>query len=516
MSSLGPRAKGRDTVLLILIPLLLLTLNLAGAPLFDVDEGAFSEATREMFERHDFISTWLNGEPRFDKPILIYWLQAIPVALLGVSEWSFRLPSALAASLWAGALGLFAWRRFDREAGALAALVAASSFGVFAIGRAATADALLNLWLTLAMLDAWRHLESREKAPLRLMYLWIALGALTKGPIALAIPAIVTLLYCLSRRELGLWLRAVLDPLGWLILIGIAAPWYWAIYRIHGQAFIDGFIMKHNVGRFSGAMEGHGGSFFYYLLIVPVLLLPWTSLLVRSVREAKRDCRDDLGRFLWLWCAFVLIFFSFSGTKLPHYALYGCSPLFLLLARHRDKLRSGALALLPALVMIALFAALPPLLAHLCASGAVRDPYYLAQLGRAREAAGLGYEIACLAALIFVAALLAIRRLPAWKKLAASAFALALLLPTVVTPYLGDLLQGPVRRAALVSRQYPGVAVQWNFFQPSFAVYRGRQAPARDPRPGEIALTRFDRIPGDARVEVLYSEGGVRLVKLLP
>src|SRR5204863_213682 len=58
-------------------------LLLGGAPLFDVDEGAFSQATLEMFQRGDFLSTYLNGEPRYDKPILVYWLQAASVAHLG-------------------------------------------------------------------------------------------------------------------------------------------------------------------------------------------------------------------------------------------------------------------------------------------------------------------------------------------------------------------------------------------------------------------------------------------------
>src|SRR5436190_19018388 len=74
---------------------------LGAAPLFDVDEGAFSQATMEMFQRGDFLSTYLNGEPRYDKPILVYWLQALGVALIGPSEWAFRLPSAICASLWA-------------------------------------------------------------------------------------------------------------------------------------------------------------------------------------------------------------------------------------------------------------------------------------------------------------------------------------------------------------------------------------------------------------------------------
>ena len=56
---------------------------LGAAPLFDVDEGAFSQATLEMFQRGDFLSTYLNGQPRYDKPILVYWLQAALVLLLG-------------------------------------------------------------------------------------------------------------------------------------------------------------------------------------------------------------------------------------------------------------------------------------------------------------------------------------------------------------------------------------------------------------------------------------------------
>src|SRR5688572_32552233 len=77
-------------------------LCLGSAPLFDVDEGAFSQATLEMFQRGDFLSTTLNGEPRYDKPILVYWLQAASVVLLGVNEWAFRLPSAICATLWTG------------------------------------------------------------------------------------------------------------------------------------------------------------------------------------------------------------------------------------------------------------------------------------------------------------------------------------------------------------------------------------------------------------------------------
>src|SRR5919108_791105 len=118
---------------------------LGAAPLFDVDEGAFSQATLEMFERGVFLSTYLNGEPRYDKPILVYWLQAAVVALAGPSEWAFRLPSALCATLWAWFTYLFVKRYYGVARAAFAAALLATSLGVFVIGRAATADALLNV-----------------------------------------------------------------------------------------------------------------------------------------------------------------------------------------------------------------------------------------------------------------------------------------------------------------------------------------------------------------------------------
>src|SRR5437868_9252044 len=86
-------------------------------PLFDVDEGAFSQATMEMFQRGDFLSTYLNGQPRYHEPILVYWLQALGVALIGPSEWAFRLPSAICGSAWAVITNLFVRRLYGPERG---------------------------------------------------------------------------------------------------------------------------------------------------------------------------------------------------------------------------------------------------------------------------------------------------------------------------------------------------------------------------------------------------------------
>lgn len=499
---------------LFLLPAVLFLLNLGGAPLFDVDEGAFSEATREMFVRHDFLSTWLNGDPRFDKPILIYWCQAAFMWLLGPNEWAFRLPSALAASTWCFAAGHFAWQRFGRQAGLLASGIAATCIGVHIIGRAATADSLLNMLLALALLDSWRHLESGERTPLLRSYLWIGLGVLTKGPVALLVPGATTLIYCVLAHRMKDWVRSVFHPLGWVILLLITVPWYAAALAIHGQAFIDGFILKHNLQRFSGPLEGHSGSMFYYVLMIPGLLLPWLAWLIASIRQIPADWAQPVRRFLWLWFIFVTAFFSMSGTKLPHYALYGCTPLFILMAIHRDKVRNAWLGVLPALIMMAFFMAAPALLEQAVSQHWVKDAYYIAQLSRVPEAVPTYYLPLCALALA-MSLMLTIR----WKQDAAIkvltvACVQTMLIAVAFSPLLGEILQGPVKRAALVARADTAPGVLWNFHAPSFSVYREQVTPPRQAHAGQIALTRIDRLPKDMPVDILFQEGGVLLVRV--
>ena len=294
----------RTAGLAFLLPLALLSIRLGGAPLFDVDEGAFSEATREMFERGDFLSTYLNGAHRFDKPILIYWLQAVSVLALGLNEFALRFPSVVAAAVWCQAVAVFAAPRIGARNALFGCGIAATSFGVFVIGRAATADALLNALIALALFDAWRHVEQVAKGgPLaRAMgrpalyraHLWIALGLLTKGPVALLVPVAAVVLFAavnpLVGRAFG-WrdaLRMFFDPVGWAILVGVAAPWYVAALVIHGRDFGDGFLLRHNVERFTGTLQNHSGSAFYYVAMVPLLLWPWVRVAAGGAAHAGR------------------------------------------------------------------------------------------------------------------------------------------------------------------------------------------------------------------------------------
>lgn len=488
---------------------------LGAAPLFDVDEGAFSQATLEMFERGDFLTTYLNGEPRYDKPILVYWLQAASVALLGPSEWAFRLPSAICATLWAWLTYLFARRHYGMERALLAAVVLACSLGVFIIGRAATADALLNVLIAASMFAAWLHLSTGERRWLYATHAAIGLGVLAKGPIAILVPFATTLVFCWRRRDLPTWARAVFDWRGLLLLIAIAAPWYLVILAKEGRGFIDGFIMKHNVGRFSGPVSGHGGSLLYYFPVVLVLTLPFTALLVPVAQRVRTIWRDDLQTYLLLWFAFVFVFFSLSGTKLPHYVLYGYTGLAVLMAVHGYELKAAGWPLAPVLAFFLGLLALPYGVNYL--SEHIGDAFYRQALGAALPQFGTWYFafLGVMSAIVLYAMIE--RATPVPRKLIAFGLAAVASLATLVVPIAGFAQQASIKEAALLCRDRQLNVVMWHLNAPSFSVYRGAPTPSRDPRPGDVIVTKASRLselPPTLPYDVIFSKRGIVLAKI--
>ncbi len=497
--------------------------RLGAAPLVDVDEGAFAEATRELTIGHDWGSTTLNGVDRFDKPILIYWFQAISVKLFGLNEFAARLPSALAAFLWCLAIGHFAWRRFGPQVAIAAAGILATSLGPMLIGRAATADSLLNLLLTIATLDLWRHLENGRDGPRRRAFAWIGLGLLAKGPVALLIPAAAAGLWLLTNRDRSRLQRLVSDPKAWALLVGIAAPWYfYALWR-HGMAFVTGFLLHHNVERFTGSLEGHAGSLFYYLEVLPAAMMPWTPLLVPIAMHLRTRWREPVGRFMLLWLGFVLVFFSLSGTKLPHYVLYGFTPLVLLAAQELVVAKLPLrLSLCVTIIAVVALGAAMPWIAH-SLSQTTHDPLYQALLSTAPPAPWIWICVPI--GLLVFALTIWVPNVRNYLTESDGAVFGALLaagwLVLAVLPWLGQTVADPIRTLArtvpiaqmtLVDRQR---VVQWRLHQPSFAYYLNQTAERADPVNGDWALTRIDRVKPEemAKLEVVQQVRGFALVR---
>jgi 4-amino-4-deoxy-L-arabinose transferase-like glycosyltransferase len=517
-------AQGPGLTLVIAALLLAFFWQLGGPPLYDLDEGAFTEATREMIASGNYITPHKNGEPRYDKPVLIYWLQAGCVHLFGLNEWALRLPSALAASAWVLALWVFARQRLDTPTATAAALAMALSIQVSLIARAAVADAVLNLFIALTFFDIYRYsLDPRRALALR-AFLWMGLGFLTKGPVAIFFPLVVSTVFFLSQGQgRALW-RAAFNPLGWLIFLAVAGPWYLAIYLDNGPGFFASFFLKHNAGRFGGTLHGHSGSFFYYFLVLPLVLLPFTGWLLRLLPTLRRAWADPLDRFLWLWFLAVFAFFSFSGTKLPHYMLYGATPLFILMARHRNLLTNAWLAFTPPLTLLALLLALPEILPLI----EVREdrPQQAAMLAEGLRLLDRSYRVEVGLGLILALALAFVGRgwAAVWQRLLLIGMIQTTVVYGALTPRVLEVMQGPVKEAGLVAKGLGLPTVVYRTSMPSFSVYREAITPEigtqRPLAPGDLVFLRIDRLeslvgvlPGVSH-DVIFRRGPVALVRL--
>ncbi|MBX3687451.1 MAG: glycosyltransferase family 39 protein, partial [Rhodocyclaceae bacterium] len=229
------------------------------------------------------------------------------------------------------------------------------------------------------------------------------------------------------------------------------------------------------------------------------------------LRNVRDDSRTSVRRFLWIWSGFVVLFFSLSGTKLPHYVLYGITPLFILIAAHRDTLRRAWLHLAAPSLLLAVFPALPWIFSALSNSTA-GDAYYRAQLGRALELADARYYIGTLAALLIWIVVMLRWRQALWKRLVVAAALQVTVLAALVVPYAGALVQGPVRDMAIKLREMDEAVTLKSFTAPSFSVYRQAVTQREEPAPGGLAVTRIDRIP-QTGYDTLAIEGGVALVR---
>lgn len=494
-----------------LLPLLLLPfLALGRPPLFDLDEGAFTASTLEMFLRGDFLSSYLLGEPRHDKPILIYWLQAVSVSVFGFDEWGWRAPSALAAAAWIGLTYAFVARVADRLSALTAALVVATAAGLVIIQRAATADALLNLWLAAAGYAAWLWLKEARPVWRYASHAAMALGFLTKGPIAVLVPAGAVFLWCLSRREPRRFLHWALEPKAVALFIAIALPWFAVQTWLEGPGFLVGFFLKHNVQRFGSAMEGHGGNPLYYLPVVLISLLPHTGLLLAAAWRIRAIWRDDLLRYGLIWFGLVFTLFSLSGTKLPHYVYYGYGGLVLLLARQAGPDGSRWL-LLPGTLFFALMLALPELIASQLARLKPDDRLLAANLG---DVFGMDYRLWFGGALALSLALIALPRRHVWLGLYTNGMVAALGLVMLLLPAVGEVQQGPVRQAGKLAAALAGPLVMYGVNTPSFQTYAGRRVERRPPRPGDLVLTRESQLAALPAAQVIYRERSYVLARV--
>ena len=323
------------------LAVLLLFTGLGELGLTDRDEGSNAEAAREMLESGNWVYPTLNGEPRFAKPVLIYWLTASGYLAFGVDEFTARLPSAV---FGVGLIILqyaFLSRLRGSFVGLLGALILLLNIEIVAIGRLALTDSVLMFFTTLALFGFWLGLhEPHGRRFFWLFYVGMALGTLTKGPIGFLVPLIVVVPYLTVTRRWSQFWRMGFPVTGTLVFLFLAVPWYAVMLWIHGSRYTTS-AQADTVGRFFSIIGGHGGTIFFYMPVLLFGFFPWSAFLPVALYQVLKEWREfrrasqgpartspsgwrtagaqELELFAALWLVGGFLFFSLSATRLPHY-----------------------------------------------------------------------------------------------------------------------------------------------------------------------------------------------------
>jgi 4-amino-4-deoxy-L-arabinose transferase-like glycosyltransferase len=427
-----------------LAPLLCAPLFLAGlggTGLADPDEGRNAEVGREMLASGDYVTPRLNGAVYLDKPPVFFWMVAGALAAFGTNEAAARLPSALAAVAGVALTVWFARRRFGPRVAACAAAILALSPLYLVFARLVIFDMLLLVWTTTSTLLFYEAMEGERPS----RWLGVAgfaaagLGTITKGPVALVVPLLVAVAWALVERRPSLLLR--LRPgVGMLAYAVVVLPWLLVVERRH-PGFLAYAVLGENLARMTANPYDTARPFHFYLQVMLPGLFPWILLLAAQGiglawgrlrrRPAAAATAPPAGheaaaadappgearaaRFVGLWLAVIVVFFSLVASKRPSYILPASIPVAILAARlivrgsraaTRDAALRAAGTVTAAVATVALAAT-----AWVAAGGA--GPAALGRVGRAARDAGVAPILlwAAAAALLAGALLLfAVRR----------------------------------------------------------------------------------------------------------
>lgn len=303
--------------------------------LLEPDEGRYSEIPREMIESGNFITPKLNYVKYFEKPVLLYWMNAINFMTFGQNEFSARLFTASCALLGIAATGALGAFMFGSLAGFLSAIITALSLLYFAIGTINLTDMPLSFFITLALVSFYVGHRSQNKKWYLLFYASMALGLLTKGLVAIVLPGGVVFWYIIFTRKWKLILEALYIP-GILLFFGISIPWFWLVCRDNPDFFHFFFIQEHFL-RYATKMHDRYEPFWFFLPMIPAGIMPWTGFLFSlfskdSILRSPADERErDSNIYLLLWFGVILLFYSLSDSKLIPYIVPCIPPLTILI-----------------------------------------------------------------------------------------------------------------------------------------------------------------------------------------
>ncbi|HXN85862.1 MAG TPA: glycosyltransferase family 39 protein [Candidatus Binataceae bacterium] len=302
--------------------------HLGSYGLWDPDESRYGEIAREMLAMRDFIVPHLNYVAYVEKPPLLYWLTALSFRIFGLNEFAARLTPALSAMLGVIATFIFALRAMGRRRAVIAGAILATAPLYAVMAQVLTTDMLLSALLTIAIFALFLHF-TEGGGWCWIAYVAIGLATLTKGPVAIALPALSMLVFLWWEGALKNSIRRFHAIAGGATILAIAAPWF-IVVSIREPGFFDFYFIGEHIRRIFDSSFSHGEPFYFYVIPIAAGLLPW-SLLVPFLTWRKMP-PEPARRFCLIVSMVIFSVFSASSGKLIPYIIPAFPPLAVLLA----------------------------------------------------------------------------------------------------------------------------------------------------------------------------------------
>jgi len=299
-----------------------------------------------MLERGDLITPTLNYVKYFEKPPLLYWINAASLKVFGLNEFGARFPSALCGLLTVLATYIIARHLYGRRAALFSALILGTAAGFVLQSRIILTDMLLTFCLTAALgsfiVAAGREGRRSRPLPWYLFYLFCALATLAKGLIGIVFPGGIIFLYLLFSRRWNLLREMRLLP-GVLLFLAVTAPWFVAV-SLRNPEFARFFFIHEHFERFTSKVHGRYQPIWFFVPVLLGTMLPWSFFIPGALVRAWRDRHHEEGRaglYLLIWTAVIFLFFSKSSSKLVPYILPIFPALAILIGHRIDLLADG-------------------------------------------------------------------------------------------------------------------------------------------------------------------------------
>jgi 4-amino-4-deoxy-L-arabinose transferase len=332
------RFKPLHLLLLAFAAFYLLPLGLHG--LWIPDETRYAQISQEMLLSGNWVTPHFMGVRYFEKPAAGYWLIALGQAVFGQNLFGVRIASALTTALSVWLAYLVARRMWHDPRKSFASALLYLSFGLVA-GQAgySNLDPQFTFWVNLSLVALWFALDSPTTRGRLVSWTVLgvacAMGFMTKGFLALALPVLIAVPYMLWQRRLGELLRY--GPLAVVVALLLCLPWVWAIH-VQEPDYWRFFFWNEHVRRFTSDTAQHARPWWFFLPIMVVACLPWAGMLPATLTKMWQQRRQPAIAFLALWMLLPLFFFSLSNGKLPTYIMPCLLPLALLMGHALTEL----------------------------------------------------------------------------------------------------------------------------------------------------------------------------------